>query len=391
MCVKTYALRSREARELLITARPGPGTAADQAREVFAAIGDRLRVAGARLLEERIFCDPGAVAAIAAARTAAYRDLDDGVAPTMLAARTDPDRALGGVQVHAVTGCEPPTPVRVGGRAVGRVVRLDGYSFLTVSGLSAPRAGDRAAQARAIFEASLEALEAVGGEWFCVDRTWMWLGDVLAWYDSFNTVRNRFFAECGLIHAADRNGDRLGGPEHRLPASTGIGVGPATGGDCMMDLVATIEHQGSGKDLLMAGGNQGSAFDYGSAFSRVLRARSPGGMTTYVSGTASIDDAGRTVHRDDPAAQIDATLANIEAVLRNMDCTYDDVVQGLVYCKTPAVARVFRERWGSVRWPYLLLVCDVCRDDLLFEVEVTACPGARDISDSSAASLCRQP
>ena len=50
-----------------------------------------------------------------------------------------------------------------------------------------------------------------------------------------------------------------------------------------------------------------------------------------------------------------------------------DIVTAIAYCKTPEVERTFRSACGSLlRGPVLVAVADVCRDNLLFEIEATA-------------------
>ena len=55
-----------------------------------------------------------------------------------------------------------------------------------------------------------------------------------------------------------------------------------------------------------------------------------------------------------------------------MGCSDKDVVQALVYCKTPDIEQLFHDKWSSLDWPCITAVTDVCRDDLLFEIEATA-------------------
>jgi enamine deaminase RidA (YjgF/YER057c/UK114 family) len=93
----------------------------------------------------------------------------------------------------------------------------------------------------------------------------------------------------------------------------------------------------------------------------------------FVSGTAAIDEAGRTCCPGDAPGQIRMTLENVLAVLSDMRCSPRDVVQAMAYCKTPAVAERFAADFqATLSWPWVVVVCDICRDDLLFEVEVTA-------------------
>lgn len=219
-----------------------------------------------------------------------------------------------------------------------------------------------------MFEKAESVLQQIGGNMLSVARTWLWLGDILSWYRDFNGVRTQFFIERGLMNG------RPG--ENRLPASTGIGVKPAGAPVCALDLVALTGAQGSIQRLL-ALGNQNAASRYGSAFSRAAKAATPAGHVVYVSGTASIDAQGKTTHAGDVNGQIQATIDNVRAVLRDTHCTDTDVVQAVAYCKTPDIEETFRSGWRDLEWPCIVVIADICRDDLLFEIEATALPGAR--------------
>ena len=111
-----------------------------------------------------------------------------------------------------------------------------------------------------------------------------------------------------------------------MPASTGIGLCPADGSHCSMDLIAVLKPSDS-IQFLPAVGKQQSALEYGSAFSSASRAVTTVGETVYVSGTASIDADGATTHIDDASGQIDTTIENVRAVLSDMHCRDEDVVQ----------------------------------------------------------------
>ena len=52
-----------------------------------------------------------------------------------------------------------------------------------------------------------------------------------------------------------------------------------------------------------------------------------------------------------------------------------DLVRAVIYCKDSAYAPVFRDQMRRRNWPELPFVvvhADVCRDDLLVEIEGTA-------------------
>ena len=133
--------------------------------------------------------------------------------------------------------------------------------------------------------------------------------DILAWYPEFNEVRNEAYGRFGLMPSA--GDDRL-----LLPASTGIGGQSPRGAAAVMDLLAVTGPQASGSGVKqLSNGRQCDAFRYGSAFSRGACVPRPGCSVIYVSGTAAIDEHGRSLHPGDVAGQIAATLEKVEALL----------------------------------------------------------------------------
>src|SRR3974390_957806 len=72
---------------------------------------------------------------------------------------------------------------------------------------------------------------------------------------------------------------------------------------------------------------------YGSAFSRGLRLDLNGLTILLISGTASIDGAGRTVHVGDLRKQCRRTFANIKGLLESEGATWHDVVRTTCYLR----------------------------------------------------------
>lgn len=368
MPIDIRKLESPAVTELYLTACPSPGSADRQVHEVYADVAAVLRDTGALIIKERAFFTPGCAGAVAKARAESLGDLDDGVWPSLLHAAGNANGPVSGLQIHAVVGDVSVEAVEIDGERCGRIVRYPEGVFMTASGLTAPKGGTRVEQAQAMLVLAEKAVKMAGGDLFQVARTWMWLADLLEWYDDFNAVRNELFRQHGLL---------TDGGVHQLPASTGISVAPAGGQHCAMDMVASV---GDGvMDRFLAGGDQDSAFNYGSAFSRAAKAKTPGGTAVYISGTAAIDADGNTEHLDDAPAQVADTIKHVRALLAQGDCTDDDVVQSMIYCKTPEVERAFRDAFSDLSWPQVIAVCDICRHDLLFEAEATACPGAKKV------------
>ena len=361
--IHTHSIESTGATEIYISAVPLESAPQEEhAKEIFSGISDILKSNKAHIFQERIFATEDAMEMISNIRSEAYGKLDDGVAPSMLVAKEGLLGSIAGVQVYAVSCEKKPEVISLNEIGCGRILHLPGEGYLSLSSISDQQGKEITHHAQAMMEKAESALLQLGADFLSVPRTWMWLKDILSWYDEFNEVRNEFFTQRGLIGAGTRQS---------MPASTGIGLGPAGGGTCAMDLIAVIEPVDCTK-YLQAGGKQQSALDYGSAFSRASKTDTPAGQTVFVSGTASIDADGETTHIGDPAGQINTTIENVRAVLADMHCSDEDVVQVIAYCKTIEVERVFNSFRDNLPWPWITVICDICRDDLLFEIEATA-------------------
>jgi len=360
------AIESSGVTEFYISAIPQrKAPPAQLAGQLFSAIKDTLNFENARILEERVFAAGQVIDILAEARSRAYhgQGFDDGVAPSFLVGREGASLGpIAGVQVHALSGDIHTEVISLDGAPRGRILRAPNHTIVTLSCVSAPQLTCPKEQARVCLEKAETSLKSCGTNFLSVARTWMWLNDILAWYDDFNSVRSKFFAERGMIGEGTRQS---------MPASTGIGLGATDGSDCAMDLFAVLKPPDS-TQYLQAGGKQQCALEYGSAFSRASRASTPAGHTVFVSGTASINAAGETTNIGDPKGQINDTIENVRAVLKDMDVADEDVVHIIAYCKTPEIERVFNSIKGKYNWPWIIPICDVCRHDLLFEIEATA-------------------
>jgi enamine deaminase RidA (YjgF/YER057c/UK114 family) len=357
------SVESASATEFYVSVTPGPkAPLQDQAREIFSSISDVLRTENANILQERLIGTQAAIEPLCQVRRTVYGDLDDGVAPALLLGKEGSSGPISGVQVHAVRSNGKPETIGLEGNLCGRILRVPGRAYLALSGISDLHSDEPAQQAKAMMQKAEAALRRLGADFLAVPRTWIWLKDILDWYDDFNAVRTSFFQERGLIGEGTRQ---------TMPASTGIGLGPANGGHCAMDLMAVLEPTDCTRYLL-ATGKQHSAFEYGSAFSRAARSVMPAGEAVWVSGTASIDAEGETIHVGDARGQINATIEAVRAVLSEMQTDEKDLVHVIAYCKTPEVEKAFESTRKALNWPWITAICDVCRHDLLFEIEATA-------------------
>ena len=269
---------------------------------------------------------------------------------------------VAGIQLQALDTREV-SPVRWGGRTVGARFRDEYAEYCILAGLqpATPRAA-RGVQTRELLELTERILAEAGLAFRDVIRTWFYLDDILDWYGEFNQVRNSFFQERGVY-------DGL------LPASTGVGGGNASRSAVVADVLAVRPRSTGLRLRAVPSPLQSAALDYGSSFSRAVELQVPGQRRLYVSGTASILPDGRTAHVGNVVAQVALTMEVVEAILESRAMSWDDTVRGIAYFKhmedAPALGRWLTTR-GVAGCPLIVAKNDVCRDDLLFELELDA-------------------
>lgn len=91
----------------------------------------------------------------------------------------------------------------------------------------------------------------------------------------------------------------------------------------------------------------------------------------FISGTSSVLGHA-TVHHGDVLAQLGETLQNIEAVLAQTGRTLDNVISAKTYIRRASDYDLIATRLGSVLPSNIYLEADICRADLLLEIECVA-------------------
>ena len=125
------------------------------------------------------------------------------------------------------------------------------------------------------------------------------------------------------------------------------------------------------------------AYEYAkpSSFSRGLRLDIKGVTILMISGTASIDEHGKTVHVGDFRAQTQRTLHNITGLLAAEGATWKDVVRTSCYLRdierdydafNEVRTRFFREHGLDPLPASTGIQAILCRPDLLIEIEAMA-------------------
>lgn len=268
---------------------------------------------------------------------------------------------IAGTILHCVEGVRVDR-VRLDGRVVGSTFEDGVARYAILAGIEPENAlAPRPEQARSAFCRMEAALAAAGMQFTDVARTWLFIDRILEWYDDLNAMRTQFFRERDVF-------------AHMVPASTGVGMANPRRNALVCEAIAI-----TGADVrAVSSPLQCSARDYGSSFSRAVEITAGASRRLLISGTASIAPAGHTLHVGDCAAQISQTFDVVEALLRSRDMDFSNVTRSVVYFRHPADAPLFDaflQTRGMPYFPAVVARADICRDDLLFEIELDAAAG----------------
>jgi enamine deaminase RidA (YjgF/YER057c/UK114 family) len=257
------------------------------------------------------------------------------------------------VEGPPVCTCESCTGVHA------RVILVRGEKHIHTGNIYG-RPGSTFDETMSMFRSAESLLRKAGADFHSVVRTWIYLRDMERDYAEFNRARRAFFQETGIS---------------LRPASTGIdGVPFPREHNLTMGLYA-VHCPGFLEADVMTTPTLNEAWEYGSDFSRGLKVRDANKTALYVSGTASVDEEGRTVHVGDFEGQVDRMLLNVAKLLERENASFDDVVAAITYLKNPADTPRLLEILSGRRlnsFPHAVVKAAVCRPDLLCEMEATA-------------------
>ncbi len=274
-----------------------------------------------------------------------------------------------GIAAHDGEKCVKTVENPATGR--GRVWTGCGFEMLHLPGVRGTLPGGElpvghAAQAQQMFMNVERGLKAHGMVYTDVARTWIYMSRLLEWYGELNRVRNAIYAPAGL-------GARDG---VAFPASTGI-QGRMGDEECLVDVLALKRHASASvvAEPVRCSPRQDQSFNYGSAFSRGMTFEIEGKKTVHLSGTASINTAGASTHIGDAECQSLETLMSTAAILEAQGGSLRSITSATLFCKDQASY----EAWNRVTrllqlpdFPKVCVLADVCRQDLLVEMESVA-------------------
>lgn len=196
----------------------------------------------------------------------------------------------------------------------------------------------------------------------CV-RTWFFVQDIDRNYAGVVKARNEVFLTQNLTS------------ETHFIASTGIGGGnPQVESLVLMDAYAVDGLQPGQMHYLYARTHLNPTYEYGVSFERGTYVDYGDRRKVYISGTASINNKGEILYEGDIRQQTTRMLENVEMLLKEADCSYDDVDQMTVYLRDPADYEVVKEMYDErfPRTPKVLVNAFVCRPGWLIEMECMA-------------------
>ena len=204
-------------------------------------------------------------------------------------------------------------------------------------------------------------------------RTWIFVNDIDLNYGGVVRARNQFFFTQGLT------------VNTHFIASTGIGGRQADPNVLsQMDNYAVAGIQKEQVHYLYASSHLNRTSDYGVSFERGTYIDYGDRRHVLISGTASINNKGEIKYPKNILKQTERMWANIEALLEEADCTYQDVCQMIVYLRDNSdyllVKEMFDMRFRGK--PYVIVQASVCRAGWLVEME---CMAIKEISEPAFA------
>lgn len=145
------------------------------------------------------------------------------------------------------------------------------------------------------------------------------------------------------------------------------------------ELLAVIAHAPIDKRAITNHDVLNEAYSYAkpSSFSRGMRINLNGLIILLISGTASIDEHGKSIHIGDFRAQVRRTLQNITGLLNSEGATWHDIVRTSCYLRDYEAfneerTAFFKDQGLDPLPASTGIQAKLCRPELLVEIEAIA-------------------
>ncbi len=350
--------------------------AAISTQKVYDEVLMQLKAGGFEIVHERIFGSLEFQQIILSARAEIFllHHADAQSPLTFIQGHPVKTRGLAGIQIRAFKPTDESDKVWTiyeGEKPVGRGWSRNGAQFSMLQDIYGdPQQKDRYHEACDMFDRAQRILAHADMGFQNVVRTWIYLSKILDWYGEFNRARNARFTEYGILGHSEKENTEA--EQIYMPASTGIlGENPHNAAGTM-DVLAVSP---TSKNISLAhttGVQQMSPYRYGSAFSRAMTLKEEDVTHILLSGTASIDEHGKTVFINDTEKQIRKTFEVVEALIQKEGATLQDINEATVFLKSENDMDLYRQiakEFGVADLPAVFIIADVCRADLLFEID----------------------
>ncbi len=373
-CVEVRATERDSFTEYHVTGTVGRDK--NEADKLLAQVAEAVAERGIQQIQEKLYGLSSARNAILMKREAAYRreELDLSVPITWIQGAPLEGGEFIGLQIWGIVPHDTKSGVTTVTNAAtgsGRLWTGDGFRMLHLPSIRGLKpggglAGDAHAQADQMFTNAGLGLRAYGMGYRNVVRTWIYLARLLEWYGDFNRVRTAHYQSAGL-----------GMPSGTaFPASTGI-QGHSADEECLMDVLALEAHESASAVAtpIIHSSRQEQSFNYGSAFSRGMILEIEGRRTVHISGTASINPAGASIHVGNAELQSLETMLCIAAILEEQGGGLANITSATLFCRNRDAWEAWNRVSRMLQMPAIPKVCvlaDVCRHDLLVEMEAVA-------------------
>lgn len=347
--------------------------------EIYNKVAELLSASGSQIIHERCFADVGLQKYVLEARTRAFskNELETNTPVTFVEGKSCLENNFSGIQIRALNHISKGQIRTILDQEIpkGSAWNLNGSTYFLLQSIDGginqtAEHLNRKSQSEAMFRQAERILRNEGAIYQDVIRTWIYISDILEWYNDFNAVRNHCYSDYGLLGNDDSTKQA---EQIYLPASTGIEGKNPSAFPATMDVFAIHRSPSSTVKIRpMYGAKQRSPFRYGSAFSRAIVIEEPDNKLILVSGTASIDENGKSVFLDDPAAQIRNSLNVVSELISSEGATLLDICEATVFIKHKKDFPTFHEiigQMGIPNIPSVNVVADVCRNELLFELD----------------------
>ncbi|MDR0395517.1 MAG: hypothetical protein LBH77_10205 [Tannerella sp.] len=194
-------------------------------------------------------------------------------------------------------------------------------------------------------------------------RTWIYVQNIDVNYAGIVKARRELFAENGLTEKT-----------HYI-SSTGISGRHADSKiSVLFDAYAVKGIRPEQIRYLHARTHLNPTHEYGVTFERGTCVYYGDRRHVFISGTASIDNQGKIAHEGDVGRQTVRMIENVGALLKEAECSFDDVAHIIVYLRDIAdyanIRTVMEQQFPEI--PMIIVLAAVCRPGWLVEMECFA-------------------